>query len=306
MPELRRLFFPDHPRYRKAHALRPPAFLLYLGFLLLLNFTFQVIIKVRPGILGFSSSITAEELITLTNEKRAANGLPLLTYSPVLAQAAVTKGQDMFTHNYWSHVSPSGVDPWTWIKQAGYTYQFAGENLAKDFVDSPSVVEAWMNSPTHRDNVLSDRFQEIGISVVDGSLNGYQTTLVVQMFATPAPANFAQAKPSSPPPAASTPPPPLLAAGQEVHAEEWTRPQTNEAQPLSPPSRTTAPLIESFVVVRSASVSLLFLLLGLIGIDILLVGRRRIVRVGSHGLAHALMFGVLLVAIWYTQVGVIL
>jgi hypothetical protein len=310
MPELRRLFFPDHPKYRKAHALRPPAFLLYLGFLLLLNVTFQIVVKVRPGILGFSSSIIAEDLVNLTNEKRAANGLPLLTYSPVLTQAAASKGQDMFSYNYWSHVSPLGVDPWTWIRQAGYTYQFAGENLAKDFVDSASVVEAWMNSPTHRDNVLSDRFKEVGIAVLDGNLSGYQTTLVVQMFATPAPATLAQAKPSPSPSATSIQPPSspetLLIAGQEVQAEKWIGPQTDEVRLSSPSPRTAAPLIESFAVVRSASVSLLFLLLGLIGMDILLVNRRRIVRVGGHSLAHALMFGILLVAIWYTQVGVIL
>jgi hypothetical protein len=93
----------------------------------------------------------------------------------------------MFQNNYWSHVSPSGKSPWEFFKESGYNYSVAGENLAKDFGDSSSVVSAWMNSPTHKANIINNKYKEIGIGVVDGVLNGMKTTLVVQHFASPTP-----------------------------------------------------------------------------------------------------------------------
>jgi hypothetical protein len=278
-----------------------------VGFLILMNLTFQLVIRVRPGVLGFSSSISAQEVVNLTNEERAAHGLPPLKVNGKLALAAAAKGQDMIAGNYWAHISPSGVDPWSFIRRAGYDYRFAGENLAKDFGDSTSVVRAWMNSPSHRANILSDRFDEIGVAVLDGSLGGYRTTLVVQMFGLPrAAAPLAQAETTrplapSPLPSPAAEPNLVSVSGVEDQGVVELKPPT----PLAP-SRAARALIDGFVIVRSASISLLFLLLGIVGLDIVLVSRRRIARVGSHSLAHAIMLAVVLVAVWYTQVGVIL
>ena len=61
----------------------------------------------------------------------------------------------------------------------------AGENLAKDFYDTEGLLKAWMNSPTHRENIINPKYQEIGIGVVNGILGGVKTTLVVQHFGTP-------------------------------------------------------------------------------------------------------------------------
>lgn len=315
MERVRHLVFPDHPHHRKAHGIRPPAFILYIGFLIFLNLTFQFVVRVKPGILGFSSSIAPQELTALVNQERGSHGLPPLVINESLSSAAFAKGQDMFAQNYWSHVSPSGINPWFWIRRSGYDYQFAGENLAKDFVDSASVLRAWMNSPSHRDNILSDKFEDIGIAVIDGNLNGYQTTLVVEMFGTPKPtARIAQAIPAPTAAPALTTTIPISGADQPEPGQTVNQGPTPTSQALArvdmsaPPAKvpTTSPLIDSFVVVRSTSISLIFLLLGIVGLDVILVSRRQITRVGSHSLAHAVMLGILLVAVWYTHVGVIL
>ena len=66
----------------------------------------------------------------------------------------------MIAKNYWAHNAPDGASPWSFFKNVGYRYLYAGENLARDFGDSASVVNAWMNSPTHRDNLLSGRYRK--------------------------------------------------------------------------------------------------------------------------------------------------
>jgi uncharacterized protein YkwD len=88
----------------------------------------------------------------------------------------------MMSENYWSHNSPSGKSPWVWFNQAGYNYVYAGENLAKDFGSTSRMMEAWMASPTHKENIVSPKYEEIGIAVVPGNIGGQDTVLVVQLF----------------------------------------------------------------------------------------------------------------------------
>jgi hypothetical protein len=92
----------------------------------------------------------------------------------------------MAQKGYFAHTSPEGRSPWYWFKQGGYVFNFAGENLAVDFSDSADVERAWMNSPTHRSNILNNKFTEIGVATAVGTLDGRQTTFVVQEFGTPA------------------------------------------------------------------------------------------------------------------------
>ena len=87
---------------------------------------------------------------------------------------------------YFAHESPTGVTPWFWFKEAGYTFLYAGENLAINFTESSDVENAWMASPKHKENILNANFREIGIATVDGVYNNNPTTFVVQMFGTPA------------------------------------------------------------------------------------------------------------------------
>lgn len=133
------------------------------------------------------ASVISAVLVELANEDRNGNALGVLTINPILTAAAQAKANDMATKGYFAHVSPDGVDSWYWFKQSGYTFLYAGENLAVDFSDSVEVERAWMNSPTHRANILNGYFTQIGIATAQGTYQGHQTTFVVQMFGTPSP-----------------------------------------------------------------------------------------------------------------------
>lgn len=128
------------------------------------------------------ADISVQELISFTNQKRADNGVPALSSNAALTSAAGKKAEDMFAKNYWAHNSPDGTTPWFFIKQAGYNYVYAGENLAKGFNSATDVVNAWMASESHRTNILSKNYKDVGFAVKSGVLSGEQTFLVVQEF----------------------------------------------------------------------------------------------------------------------------
>ena len=178
-------FFP-HPVHKvRARLLSHKALTLYsLGFLLIL-FSVKLLVRVYPGVLGYASDISVQELLELTNKRRVAEGLSTLVLNPALTEAAQEKAEDMFKNNYWAHISPAGTEPWDFILDAEYDYTYAGENLAKNFGNSKDVVEAWYNSPSHKENLMNKNYDEIGFAVVNGVLDGYETTLVVQMFGRP-------------------------------------------------------------------------------------------------------------------------
>ncbi len=181
----RLLFFPHEHNNHKARIIQP-GYVAVLIAVYLLNQSFLKTLSIaRPGILGYSSEITVQSVYEQTNEQRVKDGLPPVHFSPTLSKSAVDKANDMFAENYWAHNSPSGKTPWEFIKASGYQYSIAGENLAKDFYDTDSMMKAWMNSPTHKANIVNQKYQEIGIGVVNGILNGVKTTLVVQHFGTP-------------------------------------------------------------------------------------------------------------------------
>ena len=178
-------FIPQERNNHRATILKPN-FLLFFLILYLLN---QSIIKsltiAKPGILGYSSEITVQKVLDQTNNERIKLGLEPLVYSSVLSESAKEKAQDMFANNYWAHNSPQGKTPWTFFDTVGYKYSTAGENLAKDFYNTDSLVSAWMNSPTHKANIVNSKYKEIGIAVVNGTLGDIKTTLIVQHFGTP-------------------------------------------------------------------------------------------------------------------------
>lgn len=182
---VRHLFHPQRSNNHRPRVLHPRAYpylaLIALGFFGLLHSS--VVSLDRFGyVLGFASSITPGQVIEATNVERTRLGLPPLTVSPQLSSAALAKGQDMLNDQYWAHIAPDGKEPWSFIKEAGYTYKVAGENLARDFYNSTDMMTAWMNSPTHKANIINGNYREIGIAVIDGNLLGHETTLVVQMF----------------------------------------------------------------------------------------------------------------------------
>lgn len=196
---LSRLFIPEESNNHRALILQPSFLGLFIAIYLLNQSLLQSLTIARPGILGYSSEITVDKVWTLTNSERQKQNLPTLQYNSILSESATAKAKSMFSENYWAHSSPSGKSPWDFFREAGYQYSVAGENLAKDFYDTEGLIKAWMNSPTHRANIVNDKYQEIGIGVVNGVLNGMKTTLVVQHFGTPLDGRvLASAPPSSP------------------------------------------------------------------------------------------------------------
>ncbi|MCS7093080.1 MAG: CAP domain-containing protein [Patescibacteria group bacterium] len=178
------LFTPNEKNNYVARSLHLDFLFVYLGIaIVLILITKQVEIS---NILGFATDISAKKLFELTNEERRKHNLAPLQYNEKLAKAAYDKAQHMFSKNYWSHYGPDGSAPWDFILKNNYHYEFAGENLAKNFLFSEGVISAWMKSPTHRENILKKEYQDVGFAVVNGVLNGEETTLVVQMFGAPA------------------------------------------------------------------------------------------------------------------------
>lgn len=185
---LRHLFHPQRSNNHRPKILHPDA-LFGLVFLVtglwfarypLSHFSAQM-----GSVLGFASNITATDVVQQTNQVRAQQGLPALVTNEQLNQAALAKAQNMLSEQYWAHIAPDGTEPWKFFKDANYKYSVAGENLARDFSNTNDMLAAWMASPTHRKNILESRYQDIGVAVINGSLLGTETTLVVQLFGTP-------------------------------------------------------------------------------------------------------------------------
>jgi len=131
--------------------------------------------------------LTAAGILRETNKHRAAAGLSPLTANAALAVAAQAKTDDMFTRQYFEHESPDGDGPGDVVEAAGYDFLRVGENLALgNFNSDADLVQAWMDSPGHRANILNPGFTEIGISAAAGQFISNHTWLAVQEFGLPA------------------------------------------------------------------------------------------------------------------------
>jgi len=181
-------FFLPHKhkkKHRKAHLLSHKALAIYIVLFITIQLGFGGLRATQPGVLGTTSAITKQQVIELTNMERKQYGASSLKENSELDQAAELKAKNMFSENYWAHVSPSGTTPWYWFAQSGYKYEYAGENLARGFTTSKDTMDAWMASKMgHRENVLGGNYQDIGVAAEDGILDGQKTTLVVQLFGT--------------------------------------------------------------------------------------------------------------------------
>lgn len=181
-PKSRKKSLADHA----AHQLLGSAGLSVLGLLIVGALALSITLASPALRSGQLAAVLSAKLVDLTNNDRESDQLGTLTINPVLVAAAQAKADDMAKNEYFAHTSPAGLDSWHWFKQAGYSFSYAGENLAVDFTDSNDVNDAWLNSPTHRANILNGHFTEIGIATAKGTYQGHSTTFVVQMFGTPA------------------------------------------------------------------------------------------------------------------------
>ncbi len=163
------------------------------------------------GLYGLATGqplFSKNDIIVQTNAFRQNLGIAVLRENALLDQAAQDKLADMVAHQYFAHISPTGVDPWHWITTNHYDYSYAGENLAIGFFDAKETVTAWANSPSHRRNMADTRFQEIGVATAPVTIKNSQGIVVIQLFGTP----FTKS--------VVTPPPPIEAITSPVPKKE--------------------------------------------------------------------------------------
>jgi len=269
---IHRLFVPHEENNFRAKSLHTDFLTVYL----VIAFLMMIAFKQDNNVLGFATDISVDKLYQLTNEQRQNNGLSPLSLNSALTLAAQRKAENMFSENYWSHYSPDGKTPWDFILGAGYQYEYAGENLAKNFLFSNGVVDAWMNSTTHRDNLLKKEYTEVGYAIVNGVLNGEQTTLVVQEFGKPMASSF-------------TPPSVQVSVPQQILAQ-----------------KTVQPKINVFNFTFSLNIVFMVFLLLALALDFYYASKFNVIRVGGKNTAHFLFIVFILIGLFMSTIGTII
>lgn len=273
------LFVPHESNNQRAKLIHPSGLSVVIGLYVLFQVGLGWISNRYPNVLGYAAFIKPEEVVRLTNIEREANGLGTVSLDPKLSEAAAQKAADMVARDYWAHVSPIGTQPWSFVTGAGYSYRYAGENLARDFSDATSVVKAWMASPSHRENLLNPRYQDIGIAVIDGKLGGHETTLVVQIFGSK-----------------------LSATG--VVGSAATALVAKAAESSNENVKT--PIFNRFDLTKFISLILLVIFATVLLVDIVVVFKQGIIRWTSKSFAHLAFVVMLIIALLVINRGMIL
>lgn len=224
---IRKYFIPHANNEFKPHFLKRQSMIFISLLVIVLELAFLVQVFVVFDKTKFLAAVLPGVLTSITNEQRSQNNLPTLTLNSTLTKAANLKAQDMANKGYFAHTSPEGRTPWYWFDQVDYQYAYAGENLAVNFFESADVAEAWMNSPTHRDNIVKANYTEIGIGVAKGIYQGKETVFVAQLFGTPAKSFFSNVN--------------EVFASPTVKTEQ----QKTTPQKVNPPTATTKPTVKT-------------------------------------------------------------
>lgn len=109
--------------------------------------------------------ISTTTIYEAINNQRMSQNIPVVRYNSDLSEFAQRRADDMFNRNYFSHVTPEGQRFQSVIDFNRYKFNYAGENLAKDYKDVQSMTDAWLKSPLHRENLLSGKYRDIGIAI---------------------------------------------------------------------------------------------------------------------------------------------
>lgn len=311
---LAHLFIPHESNNQKAKILHPSG----LSVLAVILIAFQIVIgygtKSFPRVLGYAANISPSEVIRLTNEKRAQNGLSPVNENGSLSAAAIAKGQDMLSKGYWAHFAPDGTSPWSFFLKFGYKYKYAGENLARDFSSASGAVDGWMGSPTHKDNILNPNYKDIGVGVVEGNLAGADTTIVVQFFGSlnGGTATIPVAKAKDVLAVASATPKVFVATSVPTLSPTPTPTATPTPTPVATPTlvtntgTTSASLVSPFESTKKVSLAVIGVLLLVLSLDLIIVRRKRIARIGGRTLAHLAFFGMILAVVLILKAGQII
>ena len=293
---------PHHSNNHKAKTLHSKVLFAFVALILILQITLTYIVPTSGvGILGYASNISTNEVIALTNQKRQEAGLSPLQNNAQLQEAARAKGEDMLQKDYWAHVAPDGTEPWKFFVDVGYEYRYAGENLAKDFTNPTSAIDAWMASPTHKDNMLSAKYSEIGIAVVEGDLNGVDTTIIVQLFGSryvdiaPEPVAAVTRVPAEPklptqaPVVLASPEPVLTVVSTPIPIPALVIQQPVVAADSQESSDQV--LVSPFLATKTLSLFVTGFLLVVLVVDAVVISRRRIARISGRTFAHMAFIG---------------
>jgi len=281
------LFVPHERNNYRARLLHHKSLLFFITLIFSATFFLEIIKINFPSVLGVQNNITVEQLVSITNKKRAEAGLPPLVLNPNLSQAATLKAGDMFAKDYWAHNSPDGITPWVFIKQSGYNYVYAGENLARGFNSAEDVVNAWMASPKHKENMLFKNYNDVGFFVGVGKLKGEDTILVVEEFGNQGTRAIASNK-----------------SGQNV--------STSSSKKIASPNvfaGTTydkKPLLNSLSFSLTVDKVLLAIFIFTLLLDMIIVERKRIARLVGHNVDHILFLMLIMLVVAVFSKGVII
>ncbi len=253
--------------------------------------------RTHPEVLGISYQISDIELLNLTNFERQQNGLPPLALDRQLSQAAANKGAHMFAHDYWAHFAPDGTSPWQFIKAAGYDYSYAGENLARGFTTSVDAVNAWMKSPTHRANILSPLYKDVGFAIREGRLQGEDTILIVEEFGQRENAALTDTKSTTPLGGANT----VQLNEQDVKGSYQAQiPQGGE---MLPQSLSNKPAIDIGSIAKVLTFILLAALLTALVLDFIIIEKKRIPRVVGNNMDHIILIAIFIAFVLMAKLG---
>lgn len=291
------LFVPHSKNNHRAKLLHNSSIAILIVYLLFINFIAISVKHSSPQVLGVSYSITVDELLSLTNKARQEKGLKPLALNNELSTAAQMKAQDMLVKNYWAHFAPDGTSPWYFVKNSGYVYAYAGENLAKGFTTTSDAQAAWMNSTSHRENILSDKYNDVGFAVTEGQLIGEDTVLIVEMFGSEQlnPVQTAQVQTDKTSNIVSnTLPEKTVVAGNSASQpnKEKTTVSSKNIHTLGEKKHTsfiTNPILESTVFSKSILVILFSILILAFVIDLIVVERNKIPRLVGHNIDHIMI-----------------
>lgn len=274
------IFFIPHPSNNfRSKLLHHKSLLFVIVLFFSASFALSILRQNFPEVLGISSDISISQLVSLTNQKREERGLPPLDLDEKLSKAALQKASDMIYKNYWAHNAPDGTTPWVFIKDSGYEYVYAGENLARGFTNSSDVLAAWMASSTHRENLLSSNYSNVGFAVKKGKLLGEETVLVVQMLGS-------------------------TTLGPSIAAQKLKSSVSSTKEVLI--SSAQKPLVDNSFLSKTLTRSTLILFISVLFVDMIIVERRKIVRFVGHNLDHIFFLTLILLSIAILTRGVVI
>lgn len=262
-------------------------------FFIISTFLLSTLNSAYPQVLGISTDITSEQLLQLLNNERQKENLGTLNLNPELSAAALNKANDMFSKNYWAHNAPDGKTPWSFIKDSGYVYVYAGENLARGFTTNADVTKAWLASPSHKENMLSPNYSDVGFAVVSGKLDGEDTVIVVEEFGSRNIAALPKTNNTQ------------AGASQETTIPKIETP-TRQMELVASSQIKNKPVIDSINLTSNLGVFIIILVIFTLISEMAILERSKIASFARHNPDHILFLVSILILIFILGKGIIL